>query len=233
MDDDKSLDKTFYPSENPGAHERHLLRRQQNPLFGSRASEVNSDTLQHCQKVDHDILQQFMHDFRQVMSQAVALNANEDSEVILAIKEKLDKLYAASVSVADDQRRVQAAIKKLLGVVMQAVKNGAAEDPRALQELAQEEAAREAHFAFLVSPLVADILDLDSPIENDDLLPTLLSAESDDLRLAIQLFDEQQLQFFLQQGKHLLDTLDSQGENIEHAAENYVLMEGYLHFLRR
>ena len=227
------IDATFYPSENPGAHERHLIRRHDNVLYGDRASEVSSDSLQQNQKIDHDILQQFMHDFREVVSKAVDLKPNEDSEVILAVKDQLDKLYASSVSIADDQSRVQESIKKLLNVVMQSVRKGAAQDPKALQELEQEDAAREANYAFLESTLVADILDPESPIENDDLLPTLLCAEKDDLALATQLFDLEQISFLLEQGKILLDKLDSEAEDITKAAENYVFMEGYLRFLEQ
>jgi len=233
MQNDEQISMTFYPSENPGAHERHLLRRHENVLFGERATEVNSDTLQACQKQDHDILQQFMHDFREVMSKAITLQANEESDVILAIKDQLDKLYAASISVADDQTRVKESIKKLLKVVMQAVRDGAGQDQQALQELAQEDAAREANFSFLESQLVADILDPDSPIENEDLLPTLLSADKEDLALATQLFDQEQMVFLLSQSKRLLDRLDAEECDINQAAENYVFMESYLKFLKQ
>ncbi len=227
------IDLTFYPSENPGAHERHLLRRHENMLFGDRQSEVTSDTLQQAQKRDHDLLQQFMLDFRDIMNRTVALKPNEDSEVILDVKDKLDKLYASSISVADDQIKVQQSLKKLIQVVMQSVKKGAESDPHAIQEFAQEEAAREAHFAFLQSKLVADILDPESPIENEDLLPTLLSAEKDDLALATQLFDHEQISYLLQKGKSLLDKLDADNEDITQAAENYVFMEGYLNYLEQ
>jgi len=228
-----NIDITFYPSENPGAHERHLLRRKQNILFGERSTEVTSDTLQQAQKKDHDILQMFMRDFKQVVTKAVALKPNENSESILTIKDSLDKLYASSISIADDQSKVQESLKKLIQVVITSVKKGAENDSKALQELAQEEAAREAHFAFLESKLVADILDPDSPIENQDLLPTLLCAGKDDLALASQLFDIEQMSFLLQQGKLLLDTLDGDGEDVTNAARNYVFMEGYLKFLEQ
>lgn len=226
------IDGIFYPSENPGAHERHLIRRNKNILFGSRQTEVDSDSLQENQKKDHDILQQFMVDFRDTMTKAVSFKPNEDSEVILEVKDKLDKLYAAAVSVADDQTRVRESIKKLLSVIMQSVRQGAGNDAHALQELDQEDAAREANFAFLESKLVADILDPDSPIENDDLVPTLLSAEKDDLALATQLFDEEQMTFLLGEAEKLLNKLDAEGHDIKQAAENYVFMEGYLTFLK-
>jgi len=226
-------DMTFIPSENPGAFERHLIRRADNPLFGDRKTEINSDSLMEAQKKDHDILQQFMLDFRDVMTRAVSFKPNEDSEVILEVKDKLDQLYATSVSVADDQTRVQESIRKLLDVIMQSVRRGAGDDAHALQELDQEEAARKAHFAFLESKLAADILDPDSPIENDDLIPTLLSADKDDLALACQLFDEEQLQYLLTEGEALLNKLEAAGHDVKSAAENFVFMEGYLQFLQQ
>ena len=232
MTDNKEiLDGVFYPSENPGAHERHLIRRHKNVLFGERATEVTSDSLQHHQKLDHDILQRFMADFREIVNSAITLKANEESDVIQKIKDKLDRLYAVSVSIADDQSKAQESIKKLLTVVMSSVQRAAGNDSKALQELAQERAAREAHFAFLESTLVADILDEDSPIENQDLLPTLLCAEKEDLALATQLFDLEQISFLLDQGKQLLDRLEKENEEITKAAQNYVFMEGYQKYL--
>ena len=228
----EKINSSFYPSENPGAFERHLIRRHQNSLFKDRVTEVNSATLLQVQKLDHDILQQFMLDYRQVISDAVALKPNEASEIVLRIKDDLDRLYAVSVSIADDQTKVQDSIKRLIELVMKSIRAGADSDPKALQELAQEESAREAHFAFLESKLVADILDADSPIENEDLLPCLLCANKDDLALAIQLFDLEQIKFLLAQGKSLLDSLDADKIDITQAAENYVFIEGYSEYLK-
>lgn len=223
----------FVPSKNPGSFERHLIRRGDNPLFGSRNTVVNSDSLMDVQKQDHEILQQFMLDFRDVMSKAVALQANEESDVILEIKDKLDKLYATSVAVADDQARVRESIKKLLAVIMTSVRKGAENDPKALQELEQEEMAREANYAFLESKLVADILDPNSPIENEDLVPTLLSASKDDLALANQLFDIEQLIYILSEAETLLNQLEKEGHDIKNAAENFVFIEGYKQFIEQ
>ena len=227
-------DMTFIPSENPGAFERHLIRRYNNPLFEDHQTEINSDTLMEVQKKDHDILQQFMIDVKETMTKAVTFKPNEDSEVILAIKDQLDKLYATSVSVADDQTRVKESIKKLLTVIMQSVRQGAGNDAHALQELEQEEGARAANFEFLESKLVADILDPDSPIDNDDLVPTLLSIkDKDELALATQLFDLEQITFLLGEGETLLNKLDAAGEDVKEAAVNFVFVEGYKQYLEQ
>jgi len=226
-------DMTFIPSENPGAFERHLIRRENNPLFGDRQTEVNSDTLMDVQKKDHEILQQFMLDFKEVMTKAISFKPNEDSEVILEIKDALDKLYGVSVCVADDQSRVRESIKKLIAVIMQSVRKGAGDDAHALQELDQEDMAREGNFNFLDSKLVADILDPDSPIEDVDLIPTLLSAQKDDLALASQLFDKEQLVFILSEGEKLKNKLEAEGHDVRKAAENFVFIEGYKQFLEQ
>jgi len=227
-------DMTFIPSENPGAFERHLIRKYNNPLFEERQTKVNSDTLMEVQKKDHDILQQFMADFKETMAKVVTFKPNEDSEVILEVKDKLDKLYGISASVADDQTRIQESIKKLLQVIMQSVRQGAGNDAHALQELDQEEGAREANFQFLESKLVADILDPDSPIGNDDLVPTLLSMDDkDDLALATQLFDLEQITFLLGEAEALINKLDKEGEDVKTAAENFVFIEGYKQYLEQ
>ena len=223
----------FIPSQNPGAFERHLIRREKNPLFEERQTVVNSDSLMEAQQKDHDILQKFMLDFREVMSQTVSFKPNEESEIILEVKDKLDKLYATSVSIADDQQKVRESIKKLLTIIMKSVRKGAENDAHALQELEQEDMAREANYAFLESKLVADILDPDSPIENEDLIPTLLSANKDDLALASQLFDQEQLTYILTEAESLLNKLESEGHDVKNAAENFVFIEGYKQFIEQ
>jgi len=167
------------------------------------------------------------------MLKAVEFKPNEDSEVILEIKDSLDKLYATSATIADDQTRIQESIKKFLTIIMQAVRKGAGDDAQALQELDQEDAAREANFSFLESKLAADILDADSPIEDVDLVPTLLSADKDDLALATQLFDKEQIDYVLTEAEALLNKLESQGHDVKLAAENFVFIEGYKHYLEQ
>ena len=175
-----------------------------------------------------------MVDFKETMTKAVTFKSNEDSEVILEVKDKLDRLYATASSIADDQTRIKESIKKLLGVIMTSVRSGAGDDAHALQELDQEDGAREANFEFLESKLVADILDPESPIDNDDLIPTLLSTEDkDELALATQLFDLEQITYLLGEGEALLNKLDKEGEDVKEAAENFVFIEGYKQYLEQ
>lgn len=184
-------------SQFPGRHERHYRRRLDNPLFGARATTLDRDVLLETQRLDHEELLAFLASLRATVQQAVDLAPNAGSEIVLEIKERLDRLYEQSAGLADDHAQNQAAIRDLLEVIMRNVERGAAGDPGALDELARERAAREAHFELLCSALVADLLHPDSTVTADDLAPTLLSASPADLAAALQLFDQAQLQHVL------------------------------------
>jgi hypothetical protein len=180
-------------SQYPGRHERHYRRRVDNPLFADRIQKRDDESLLEAQRLDHEELLSFLQALRAAVQEAVELAPNEGSEVILALKERLDRLYEQSAGLADEQKQNQAAIAELIEVIMRNIERGAAGDPQALAELTQERRARSTHFALLQAPLVADLLHPQSAIEEDELAATLLSAEESDLAVALQLFDAAQI----------------------------------------
>ncbi len=221
----------FKPSDNPGSFERHLLRKIENPLFID-PPELTDDTLEEAQRQDHDIIVQFMQVFKETLEQTIALKGNEESDVVLGLKDKLDKLYEQASAIGDDQSKAREGIVKLLQVIMLSVRKGAGDDAHAHQELDQEEEARKAHFSLLNSSLVADLLNPSSPIKEDQLAPVLLSADKDNLAVAVQLFDQEQIQTVLKQSASLIGNLDAQGIDTTKASENAVFIQGYLEYLR-
>jgi hypothetical protein len=180
-------------SQNPGRHERHYRRRLGNPLFPAAPAAPDDETLLEVQRLDHEELLAFITELRATVQRAVELEPNEESDVILGIKERLDRLYEMSAGLAEDHSGNQAAIRDLVEVIMRNVERGAGADPQALDELAQERIARAAHFELLATPLVADLLHPQSSIAPDELAPTLLSASEAELDAALQLFDVEQL----------------------------------------
>ena len=180
-------------SRFPGRHERHYRRRVANPLFPDAPDSPEDDALLEMQRLDHEELLIFLAELRDTMRRAVDLRPNEGSERILEIKEQLDRLFETSAGLAEDHNGNQTAISQLVEVIMRSVERGAAGDPQALEELAQERIARDAHFELLRSPLVADLLHPQSAISAEALVPSLLSASEQDLGAALQLFDREQL----------------------------------------
>ena len=108
-------------SELPGRHERHLLRKQDNPLFPTTEQTISQNQLTEAQRLDHEELEAYIGDLRKLVGEAVALGPHEQSDVILALKERLDKAYETACRLADDQTPNKEAIRKLVEVIMRAV----------------------------------------------------------------------------------------------------------------
>lgn len=196
-------------SELPGRHERHLVRKHNNPLYSESERTLTQDQLTEAQRLDHEELVAYIGQLRKLVGEAVALGPHEQSDVILELKERLDMAYEHACRLADDQTPNKHAIVKLVEVIMQAVWKGAGNDSLALQELEQEETARKTHFELLEHPLVADLLDPESLISKADLFPVLLSAERKEFEAALTLFDPIQLEALLEQGEVIVQHLDS------------------------
>ncbi len=221
---------TVLPSQLPGRRERHLLRKRGNQLFPEAERRIAGEdgALQEAQRLDHEELVEFITRFRTLVHETVNLKSNEESDVILEIKEHMDKAYEQAAGLADEQSETKKAIVKLLDVIMQAVWKGAGDDIHARDALEQEEAARATHFTLLNHPLVADLLYPDSPISESELLPTLLTAPADEVRAAMGLFNTRQLEALCQQGREFLDLLKSEAGAQAEAEERLAVMEAEL-----
>lgn len=193
-------------SEMPGRHERYLVRKHNNPLFPESERILTSSQLNEAQRLDHEELVAYIGDLRKLVGEAVALGPHEQSDVILELKERLDKYYEQACRLADDQTPNKEAIKKLIAVIMHAVWKGAGNDTLAHEQLEHEEEARKTHYALLEYPLVADLLDPESLIQEHELLTVLLSADQAEFEAAVNLFDPGQLSALCEQGDQLLQT---------------------------
>ncbi|MEN8166578.1 MAG: hypothetical protein ABFR65_03760 [Pseudomonadota bacterium] len=218
-------------SEMPGRHERHLVRKHNNPLFPESERILTSNQLNEAQRLDHEELVAYIGDLRKLVGEAVALGPHEQSDVILELKERLDKSYETASRLADDQTPNKEAIQKLVTVIMQAVWKGAGNDSLANSELAQEEQARKAHYELLEYPLVADLLDPESPIKEHELLPVLLSTEQQEFEAAVTLFDPTQLAALCEQGDEWMKLLGGE-EDLEEARQRLADLHTLLDALR-
>lgn len=223
----------FKKSENPGSHERHLLRRNENPLFRQRQTELNDNTMMAAQEKDHNEILAFHEAFKKALTATINLKPNVESDVVLELKEQLEKLYEQASRIGDDQSETKAALKQLLDVIMSSIRKGAGNDAQAHQELDQEETARKAHFELLESALVADILNPDSVISEEDLVPTLLSTTKDELSKVLQLFDQTQLMAIAVSADELITELLKEKHHIPQAIENLVFIQGYIEYVSK
>jgi hypothetical protein len=195
-------------TKKAGRRERHLRRRHQNPLFAWPPVEIEPEVLLAAQRADHEEMEVWHDSFVALVQKAVDLAPNVGSETLLGLKEELEKHYEQACGLPEDQEQEKAALSKLIGLVMKAVRQAAGNDPLARRELEDEEQARAVHFRLLEQPLVVDILYPESPIEPDELVPALLSASAAELEAALEVFDADQLALLVVQGRDLLGGLE-------------------------
>jgi hypothetical protein len=212
-------------SDRPGRRERHLQRRHGNPLFAGPPPRIGRAELERARREDQEEAQKFQEEFMTLIQEAVALKPNEESDVILKLKERVDRAYEQASGLGGNQSRIKAAVPRLIAPIMAAVRRGAGDDAQALQELDQEETARAMHYRLLEQPLVADLLAPDSPVTAEELLPTLLCSEAGALEAAMQLFDPPQLGALVEDGRALLEGLERGGRLPPRARERLALME--------
>jgi hypothetical protein len=208
-----------------GMYERHLLRRDGNPLFRVPAADYSASDVLQARQRDSEELHQFHQEMREVIQQAIELPTNVESEVILELRGRLDQLYTRCSGFGSSCREHKENIRKLIDLVMKAVWQAASDDPLARMELEQEEMARQQHYRLLEYPLVADLLRPDTPIESDELIPTLLLASHDELEAVMWMFEAEQLQQICDEAESLLQ---------QRKAEGFALAEAWdqLRFMR-
>ena len=179
-------------SERPGRHERHFKRKIKNPLFPRPVNDHDDDDLLEVQKLDHEEIVEFLAKLKKLVQQAINLQANEESQVVLDLKAELEKLYEVACQLGDQQENNKAAIRDLLKVIMATVRSHAGGDSKAEIELQQEEIAREQHFSMLQHELVADLLDANSLILEDELAAVMLSEDEQQVVAALTMLEQEQ-----------------------------------------
>jgi len=215
-------------SEQPGPRERQLRRKYHNPLFAEAGAGITQQDLENARQDDQTELRQFLEDFQSLVQEAVELKPNTDSEIILAMKERLDQCYTHCCAMPGDYPEIKAAINQLIQIIMMAVRQGATNDPLALSKLDEEDIARQTHQQLHNHKLIVDLLLPDSPINETELLPSLLSETAETAQTTLQLFDAEQLRLLYDSGKTQLEELQRMGHDLPSAWANLALFENAL-----
>jgi len=211
-----------------GMHERHLRRKDGNPLYGVPAPKYTQGDYMQARRLDSEEMNAFQNEMQEVIQQAIDLPSNVESEVVLELRGKLDQLYTRCSGFGSSCGTHKQSIRKLIDIVMNAVWQAAADDPMARMELEHEELARQQHFCLLEYPLISDLMRPDTPITQDELVPTLLQADEDELEAVMWMFEPEQLEDIRNQANTLLTRLKEQGYELADAWENLRHIEEHI-----
>lgn len=195
-------------SDHPGPNERQLKRKFTSAIFNFD-NELDQSMINDAVETDTNMFKEYLASFQSLVQEAVNLEASADSEIILSIKERLDKSYTLCSALPGDNSEIKDAINKLLRVIMAAVRKGASDDPIALEKLDEEDIARKMHQDLQQNLLVVDLMLDDSPVAEDELTATLLSETETNLEQALFLFDATQLELIFYEAREKLAQLSA------------------------
>ncbi len=201
--------------QHTGIREQHLLRKKDNPIFNESERNVSNEALAKARMEDGVEMDTFISDFQALVQRSVALEPNTPSETILDIKEQLDRSYQQCCALPGDQTAIKAAIRKLIEAIMRAVESGIGNDAYARQQLEEEALARELHFKLQELPLVAALTAANSPVAENELIPSLLSEPADTLTSTLQLFDETQMATIFSEASAFMQRQDPERKLME------------------
>lgn len=200
-------------SDNPGAQERHLIRRHNNPLFGDK-STISDDELVSARQKDDQEREEFYQQFQKILQEISEFSGQEESEKILDMKQHVDRMYEQCCGLAGNNQKAIDGMARLQDMIMQAIKQGAEGDANAMKELEQEEEARRIHKELLTHPIICDLLRPDSVIEKEELAASILSADIDSIQATLNLFQPEHLQVLVSACEELLKSLDIQEQDL-------------------
>ncbi|MEN9848050.1 MAG: hypothetical protein RL368_790 [Pseudomonadota bacterium] len=208
-----------------GCWERYLQRKYQNPLFLDQQRQITQRAVDEARARDEAERRQFYQSFQSLLEDVAQLHARVEAEVILRFKERVDTLYEQCAQLAGDLTQEKSGLRKLMALIMDSIWSVGIENPDLAAQLRQEEAAREAQYALLDYPFVAHLLRTESPVQDDEIVPFLLSEQEDVLRAAMSLFTKEQQSAFCDQARHLLLQLQDMGYTLPEAWIHLTMME--------
>lgn len=208
----------------PGYRERQLKRRANNLLFSESRQQVSQSQIDIGRQKDKEEVIEFITSLQSLLTEVGSFSGREETDTILAVKEKIEKLYEQCAGLEGDHSRERDGLLKLNDAIMKSIRTAAGDDPLAAEELNKEQEARELHLKLLDYPLVVDMLRTDSAIAADELLPTILSENDESIHVALSLFDPQQRQVLIEEAKRLQLDMQLRGSFSDAVADKFKVM---------
>lgn len=213
--------------KNPGCRERHLRRKLDNPLFPAEERDTTTAELSAEQRRDDDELSAFLEEVKDLVARVGALAPDSAPSELAELKARADTYYEQCLGLPGDQRRVKAALIKLITELTR-LNMRTLTDTRALVALQDEQIRRLAHFTRLEYPLTGDLCRPQSPVAAAELVPTLLSEPGEALTAALGLFDTDRVATIRDEARALIHQRRDEGYDMTQAEMKLALIDKHI-----
>ncbi len=210
----------------PGCWERHLQRQYKNPLFLFCAIPLTQDAIQVARSLDREEERAFEADFNQLLQEVTDLGNQEKISIALQIQERIRILYIRCAGLGGQHPIEKEGLLHLNQIILETIRKSAISDTYLIEQLNKQEFIQGVQRQHLEHSLVADLLHPNSPIlQEQHLIPTLLSEKEPALRAALTLLQPQQQKIICQEARTLLRELVNEGYELPHVWRRLEVIE--------
>lgn len=213
--------------KNPGCRERQLRRKLDNPLFPPDDRAATVADLDTEQRRDDDELTAFLEKVKTLVARVGSLSPESAPSELDDLKARADAYYEQCLGLPGDQRRVKAALIKLITELTR-LSMRTLTDTRALVQLQGEQVRRLAHFTRLEFPITGDLCRPQSPIPEAEIVPTILSEPPEALNAALGLYDAERVAGIREEAQALIRQRRDEGYDMAQVERKLALIDKYI-----
>jgi hypothetical protein len=172
----------------PGAMERHLQRRYNNPLFPLHRQVVTSQDVYEARVADYEVLANIRNELAEITWEFYGLTElpADWHPLLNGLRERLDKLEDHRLMAGGENESLGGAIAELRGKVMEVWRSTLGNNTRHLAALDEAESVqRERHATLYATDWMRQLRSHASPIPPQEVVAALLSDTPGEIRTAV------------------------------------------------
>lgn len=171
-------------SNDPGAHEAHLMRRWNNPYFPEERRLVTQDQLDEAKRRDKEDCILCQQKFTELGTDIESLSSNVTTGDLLSLRERLDDLIYYSMGVGGPAKEIAVKADQLRDAIIADLREAFSDNEETLENIEKADAFHRDNTRKFYIPVLAQVLRKNSPVLKEETIPTILSADP----LAISVF---------------------------------------------
>lgn len=178
---------TFDWSEHPGCFEKHLIRRYHNPLFSEGRQIVTEDEFNEAKLKDKEELIKFKQGFEPFIILIGSIFKSATVADLIATRKNVDSMLESAIEIGGDIEKEISQLRRLSGAILddliqtferQKDETNSLDSFKRLKELESNQEER------ISNAFLAQMGREDSPIQADEVIPSLLSEDIETVRVA-------------------------------------------------
>lgn len=186
----ESTEGTLPWSSNPGAHEAHLIRRNNNPYFPESRRKVSHEDLAEAKRKDKEDYISCQQRLEQLGEEIEALSPTTTSGDLLKLRERLDDLILFSLGVGGPAKEIASKVDQIRDAVIADLRSAFSNDDETLKNIEKADTYHKDNTRRFYVPVLAQMLRENSPILKEETIPTILSEDPSAIAICINSLPE-------------------------------------------